>query len=210
MTSGNPTSMKRKSATIVLSDSGAEEDVPLAIRRTSKGKERASSLDHCQSRPTAPVVDRNGTPEDEYDQDFGDFGDVDFDFESLHSRPVGTSSQSKAIRPVPKPKSPQRDRNPILSPLLSHSDKQTPLTRSLDENPGLPMLSQLPDDEQEFFRSHWRRGADRAEQRQDMDDIYASETRLERDTVKKRATPVRRGGFWGRGRGRTRGRGQKR
>lgn len=154
--------------------------------------------------------------EDEYDKAFDEFGDIDmnFDYDSL-----STTVASKPKSPIETHWHPDKHNTPasaamtnggssrIRNPLIPlRINVQSGLLNELDREPGLPMLSELSEKEIEFYRNHWRRGADRAEEKrvEIEDGVWEPTKKATRPKVPKR------GGFRGRGRGRGRGKVRKR
>ena len=206
---------KRKAHAVALfeSDSQSEDEMPLAI---DKGKGRATSPyesirggDEPDYDPGVEAYEEDagdGAVEEDYDKAFDDFCDIDIDFDCLPTTTgLGPKSpvQFQAIdsHTIARP-TPPRSRYPLV-PISTNQDSA--LTAALDR-PGLPMLHQLSEKEQDFYKNHWRRGADRAAEKR-AEDRWAPEKAA---AAKKAMRVVKRGVFRGRGRGRGRGKGRKR
>ncbi len=196
----------------MLSEPESEEGVPLSTVRRDKGKGKAAPLEQDDEAELHPDYDPGGDDdvgeldvrkeEDEYDKAFDDFADIDIDFDPLPTTTTTTTIGSRTTPPIPQP--PPATRAPLVPVSMN---RHSSLTEMLDREPGLPMISELPEREQEFYKSHWRRGADRAEERRDVQVV----PQVGRGSaVRKRTGFVKRGNFRGRGRGRGRGKARKR
>jgi len=188
----------------VLSEPDSEDENPLATSRRDKGKGRAPSPhEHSEAeivRDFDPGDEEFGGEavrdvEDEYDKALDDFGDFDFDFD-LDLDKLNSNIATRHTSPLPNPRAP-------LAPIPPNH--QSSFTDTLDQLSGLPMLHQLSDREQEFYKNHWRRGADRAEERREEYNVPA---RVQ--AAPKTNAVAKRGGFKARGSGRGRVRGRKR
>ncbi|CAD6566114.1 MAG: hypothetical protein TREMPRED_002193 [Tremellales sp. Tagirdzhanova-0007] len=194
---------KRPASRIVFSESESGSDIPQAVTRRDKGKGRAPSPDvyttHVKASTNAERGKGDWTEPDEYDRAFDEF--VDIDFESLSSM-VG-SRISSIIPHIGRAPTIHNSSHPLKPVSVDHHPSLGKASGYL----GIPMLSQLPEEEQEFYRNHWRRGADRAEERRESGGRNKT---LNAEVERKKPAYARRGGFRGRMRGRGRGNKRKR
>ena len=169
--------------------------------RRDKGKGRAPSPDvhmtRAQNKTSGETGKGGWTEPDEYDTGFDDFADIDFE------------SLSTIVDPRISPLNPDPTSTTHTSgnPLDSVSANHHPSLGKASDFLGIPMLSQLSEEEQEFYRNHWRRGADRAEERREAG---ARDKPVTAAVERKKPVYARRGGFRGRGRGRGTGNRRKR
>lgn len=142
----------------------------------------------------------------------------DFDFEAL-DEPSGSGSTTTPRAAI----DPGRGFRPsastrAASPTLPQSRIVT-LLDELDDPQRLRLITDLTEPEQEFYRNHWRRGADKASKKRASKDVSSEDNVSDeeftgpqppaRKQSYKRGGGFRRGGFRGRGRGRGRARGRK-
>jgi hypothetical protein len=152
---------------------------------------------------------------DEYDEAFeAGLAGIDFDtfesppppFPTTHTRPVVSTTKTTTRTPL-KALSSHAQHLPSSASTLAPPTPKTSEAMNL-EHP-LILIPDLPEDVQEFYLNHWRRGADNSRA---GDEEYEDELREKRDAVKKKAAAgarkFGRGGFGFRGRGRGRGRGK--
>jgi len=226
--------VKRKKGSkrlVLTSDEEDEEDEEARFEQRSKsksnlkpdkGKSKAlpSDLDQHSNAPKTPTlgdlfmddedVDPTFDPTSEppYLEDEPDEYDTIFDthlshldFDSLDSDPP--------LFPNTKARTPLKPLTTYLIP--SSASTSMPLTPGGKEDEPLMLISDLPEDVQDFYLNHWRRGADKS-RAGEVD--YEDEQREKRDDARRKANATRgrfgRGGFRGRARGRGRAKGKTR
>lgn len=191
------------------------------LQSTKKGKEKV-----------VQSWEEDGVGEEDYEDDFPfpddlDFGSLEQSYKplsgpnaSVHNSRIADTDPGRSFRPTTNLAT--TTALPHSSPYHIHSDHShiAELLDEMDDPTRLRLITELSQTEQDFYRNHWRRGADKGSKKRTQSDddedeeeeeggVFRGPQPSERKKFVKRGGGYKRGGFRGRARGRAKGRPRK-